>query len=51
MKKKMDDQTIRRLSAESLVDIRTIRRWLAGEPVRSSSQSRIEAAAKKLKVK
>lgn len=51
MKRKWDNQTVMRVSAESRVDARTIRRWLAGEPVRESSTARILEATKKLRIK
>lgn len=51
MKKKWDEQTVRRVAAEAMVDRRTMRRFLAGEELRKLSRARIERAAKKLKVK
>ncbi len=42
------EQDIRRVSAESLVDVRTIRRAMKGESIRQTSKERIRNAAKKL---
>lgn len=42
---------IRKLSLEASVDPKTIRRLLDGLPVRDGSRERIEAAAKRLKIK
>lgn len=44
-------QDVRRVSAESAVDVRTITRALAGDPIRPSSKTRIRAAAEKLKLR
>jgi hypothetical protein len=37
-----------RLQADSLCDIRTVKRWWTGKPVRNSTAERLEASAKKL---
>lgn len=42
------EQQIRRVSAESMVDVRTIKRALKGESIRKTSSTRISEAAKKL---
>jgi len=44
-------QDIQRVSAESLVDTRTIERALRGDPVRPGSRTRIVAAARVLRLK
>lgn len=51
MKQKVEEQDIRRISAESFVDARTVRRFADGEAVRPSSEARIREAAKKLKIR
>lgn len=47
---KWDAEQVRRVAGKSLVDPRTIQRWLRGEIVRASSAARIEQAAKQLGV-
>jgi hypothetical protein len=42
---------IRRVAAESLVDIRTVRKYVAGEKVRASVVERIKMAAQQLKLR
>jgi hypothetical protein len=49
--KQLTEKQIRSISAESLVDVRTVRRYLVGEKVRNTSELRIVEAAKVLKIK
>jgi len=46
----VNEQQVRKLGAESMVDVRTIRRFLQGESVRGASRERIMKAAKKLRL-
>ncbi len=48
---KCSDQDIRRIAAESLVDVRTVKKFVEGGAVRPTNVHRIREAAKKLKVK
>lgn len=50
-KNRWSEQEIKQVSAESMVDVRTIRRTLAGESVREVSRARILNAARRLKLK
>jgi hypothetical protein len=45
------EQEIKQVSAESMVDVRTIKRTLAGEAVREVSRARILYAARRLKLR
>ena len=47
----MIEQDIRRLAAESLVDVRTVKKFLAGGKVWPLNEERIRVAAKKLKLR
>lgn len=47
----MTEQDVRRLAAESLVDIRTVKKFLGGGRVWPLNEERIRKAAKKLKLK
>jgi len=51
MKQQLEEKQIRSIAAESLVDVRTVRRFVDGEAVRPISKHRIHEAAKKLKIK
>jgi DNA-binding LacI/PurR family transcriptional regulator len=44
----MTNQDVMRIAAEASVDVRTVKRWLRGESLRTLTKERIEAAAKKL---
>ena len=46
----LTEQQVRKLSAESMVDVRTIKRFLQGSNVRGASRERILKAAKKLRI-
>jgi len=47
----MNEQEIRRVSAEAMIDARTIRRYLAREPIKDASRFRIEQAMERLGIK
>lgn len=47
----MTEKDIRRLAAESLVDVRTVKKFLGGGRVWPLNEERIRAAAKKLKLR
>jgi hypothetical protein len=51
MKQHLEEKQIRTIAAESMVDARTVRRFVDGEAVRPSSEHRIREAAKKLRIK
>jgi predicted transcriptional regulator len=52
MKRVLDNQTVRKIAAEAMVDERTVRKYLDGKPLKGSSLvPRIQAAMRKLKVK
>jgi hypothetical protein len=42
---------VARLRAESMCDVRSIKRWWAGEAVRDATAARLEKAAKTLRIK
>lgn len=49
--KNIDVQKRREIAALAQCDERTVRRWVEGKPMKESVRLRIEAAAKKLKIK
>lgn len=48
--KKWTEQDRRRVLAESLVDWRTLERFVEGKPIRKDSEERIRTAVRKLKL-
>jgi hypothetical protein len=48
--KQWSQQDRRRIEAESLVDWRTLERFIAGQAIRKDSEERIRAAVRKLKL-
>lgn len=46
MKKNLSPQEVREVVAVSKCDVKTVRRWLAGQSVRPTSRERIEDALK-----
>ncbi len=49
--KNVDVQRRREVAALAQCDERTVRRWAEGKPMKESVRLRVEAAAKKLKIK
>lgn len=49
-KQHWSEQDRKRIEAESLVDYRTLERFITGKPIRKHSEERIKAAVRKLKL-
>jgi hypothetical protein len=47
----LSERDARRLAAEASLDVRTVKKFLAGDPVRPLVAERIRVAAKTLKLK
>ena len=48
MKRRLDPFAIRRVAVAAVCDPRTVRDFLSGKPVRSTSRTRIETALRRL---